>query len=117
MSADDVTAVKQASLRHVAARAGVSLATASRVATGSANVRPVTRRRVEEAMRELLYVPPARERTGRTVGLLVPDLSNPIFPALAQAMETRATQAGFACQAPIPACSLLICQRERLWPG
>lgn len=73
----------------------MSLATASRVATGSANVRPVTRRRVEEAMRELLYVPPARERTGRTVGLLVPDLSNPIFPALAQAMETRATQAGF----------------------
>jgi DNA-binding LacI/PurR family transcriptional regulator len=30
------------------------------------------------------------------IGLLVPDLENPIFPALAQAMEERATEAGFA---------------------
>ena len=50
-----------ASLRDVASRAGVSLATASRVASGVDGVRPETRERVEGAMRDLLYVPPGRE--------------------------------------------------------
>jgi DNA-binding LacI/PurR family transcriptional regulator len=85
-------------LRDVATRAGVSVATASRVATGSAAVRPDTRRRVEEAMRDLLYVPEFRARTAETglIGVLVPELTNPIFPALAQAIETRAAPRGFA---------------------
>ena len=85
-----------ASLREVAQRAGVSLATASRVASGGDAVRPETRDRVEEAMRELLYVPPGRKPATGAIGLLVPELSNPIFPALAQAMEARATEAGLA---------------------
>jgi DNA-binding LacI/PurR family transcriptional regulator len=84
-----------ATLRDVAERAGVSTATASRVITGSARVRHETRQRVERAMRELLYVPPGAVRTG-AIGLLVPELANPIFPALAQAMETQATKAGLA---------------------
>jgi DNA-binding LacI/PurR family transcriptional regulator len=85
-------------LRDVADRAGVSVATASRVVTGSAAVRPETRRRVELAMRELLYLPDARVRTVETglIGILVPELANPIFPALAQAIETRAAPRGFA---------------------
>lgn len=86
------------SLRDVARRAGVSVATASRVATGSAGVRPETRQRVEAAMRELLYV--AADRAPRVetglIGVLVPELANPIFPALAQAIETRAAPSGFA---------------------
>jgi len=84
-------------LREVALRAGVSLATASRVANGSAGVRLETRERVERAMRELLYVPPGREPATGAIGLLVPELENPIFPALAQAMESRAAARGFAC--------------------
>ena len=86
---------EMATLRDVAERAGVSSATASRVITGSARVRGETRERVERAMRELLYVPPGAVRTG-AIGLLVPELANPIFPALAQAMETQATKAGLA---------------------
>jgi DNA-binding LacI/PurR family transcriptional regulator len=66
------------------------------VASGSANVRPATRDRVERAMRELLYVPPERPASSRAIGLLVPELANPIFPALAQAMEAKATAAGLA---------------------
>ena len=85
-----------ASLRDVADRAGVSVATASRVATGSAAVRPETRERVEAAMRDLLYVPPGGRPEARAIGLLMPELGNPIFPALAQAMEARATAAGLA---------------------
>jgi DNA-binding LacI/PurR family transcriptional regulator len=85
-----------ASLRDVARAAGVSLATASRVASGLDAVRPETRARVEQAMRELLYVPPGRKPATGAIGLLVPELTNPIFPALAQAMEARATEAGLA---------------------
>jgi DNA-binding LacI/PurR family transcriptional regulator len=85
-----------ATLRDVAGHAGVSLATASRVVSGLDNVRSETRERVERAMRELLYVPPGRRPATGVIGLLVPDLENPIFPALAQAMEERATEAGFA---------------------
>ena len=84
------------SLREVASHAGVSVATASRVATGSAAVRAETRERVERAMRELLYVPRGRETATGALGLLVPELGNPIFPALAQEMERRAAGAGFA---------------------
>jgi DNA-binding LacI/PurR family transcriptional regulator len=85
-----------ASLRDVAEHAGVSVATASRVVSGLDNVRSETRERVERAMRELLYVPPGRRPTTGMIGLLVPSLENPIFPALAQEMEERATEAGFA---------------------
>ena len=46
-------------------------------------------------MRELLYVAREPASTG-IVGLLVPELGNPIFPALAQAMEHRAAEAGYA---------------------
>ena len=85
-----------ASLRDVAHRAGVSVATASRVASGLDNVRSETRERVERAMRELLYVPAGRRTETGVIGLLVPDLENPIFPAVAQALEKHATEAGFA---------------------
>jgi LacI family repressor for deo operon, udp, cdd, tsx, nupC, and nupG len=85
-----------ASLRDVAELAGVSVATASRVATGAAAVRPATRERVERAMRDLLYVPPGRVETDDAVGLFVPEFGNPVFAALAAAMETEASRAGLA---------------------
>lgn len=84
-----------ASLRDVADRANVSVATASRVINGL-GVRHETRERVERAMRELLYVPPNRREVTGLIGVLVPELANPIFPALAQAIETRAAPEGLA---------------------
>lgn len=91
-----VPQAKSASLRDVAERAGVSVATASRVLSRSASVRPATRERVERAMRELLYVAPGRAQPTGAIGLLVPEFANPVFAALTQAMETRASEAGFA---------------------
>jgi DNA-binding LacI/PurR family transcriptional regulator len=85
-----------ASLRDVADRAGVSVATASRVASGSAAVRPATRDRVERAMQELLYVPPGRTESASAIGLFVPEFSNPVFAALAEAMEMHAARSGLA---------------------
>ena len=85
-----------ASLRDVADRAGVSLATASRVASGSSAVRPETKERVEGAMRDLLYVPPGRTEASSAIGLFVPEFSNPVFAALAEAMEMHAARSGLA---------------------
>ena len=87
---------RMASLKDVAERAGVSVATASRVATGSAAVRPETRARVERAMRDLLYVPAGRVETSDAVGLFVPEFGNPVFAALAEAMEAHAALGGLA---------------------
>lgn len=85
-----------ASLRDVAERAGVSVATASRVVSGSASVRPETRQKVERALRELLYVAPDRPAASGAIGLLLPEFGNPVFSALAQALETYAARAGLA---------------------
>lgn len=84
------------SLRDVAERAGVSVATTWRVAHGLESVRPETRDRVQRAMRDLLYVPQARPDASGAIGLLLPEFANPVFAALAQAMETYAARDGFA---------------------
>jgi DNA-binding LacI/PurR family transcriptional regulator len=84
------------SLRDVAERAGVSVATTWRVVHGMDSVRPDTRDRVERAIRELLYVPPTRGEATGAIGLLLPEFANPVFAALAQAMETYATREGLA---------------------
>jgi DNA-binding LacI/PurR family transcriptional regulator len=47
-------------------------------------------------MRDLLYVPPSRQPSIGAIGLLAPELANPIFPALAQELERHATSLGFA---------------------
>ena len=84
------------SLRDVAERAGVSVATTWRVVHGMDSVRPETRDRVQRALRDLLYVPQAQPETSGAIGLLLPEFANPVFAALAQAMETYAARDGFA---------------------
>jgi DNA-binding LacI/PurR family transcriptional regulator len=84
------------SLRDVAERAGVSVATTWRVAHGLDSVRPETRDRVQRAMRDLLYVAQPRPEASGAIGLLLPEFANPVFAALAQAMETYAARDGFA---------------------
>jgi DNA-binding LacI/PurR family transcriptional regulator len=64
--------------------------------SGSAAVRPETRERVENAMRELLYVPPRRVEASGAIGLFVPEFGNPVFGALAEAMEVEAARSGLA---------------------
>lgn len=85
-------------VREIAARANVSVATVSRVLHQSENVKPETRRRVEAAMEELGITAGelvrGTKRDSRTVGILVPDLSNPFFVELIQGIEERAAQSG-----------------------
>lgn len=85
-----------ASLRDVAAHAGVSVATASRVVNNSESVRPETRERVKRAMKELLFKLPEPSQPERLAGLFVPDILNPIFTQITQAIETKARDAGWS---------------------
>lgn len=72
------------------------MATASRVANGADSVRAETRERVQRAMHKLMYVSPRETAANGAIALLVPELANPVFPALAEAMETRAKALGLA---------------------
>jgi LacI family transcriptional regulator/LacI family repressor for deo operon, udp, cdd, tsx, nupC, and nupG len=89
------------SVRDVAARAGVSPATVSRVFTAPETVAVGTRRRVLEAADELSYTPNpvarslARGRTGN-VGIVVPDMANAWSAMAAKAVQQEAGRAGFA---------------------
>jgi LacI family transcriptional regulator len=79
----------------------VSTATVSNVLRGTKPATPAVQRRVLAAAAELGYVPNPHAqslRTGhsRAIGLVVPDLTNPYFPALVQAVETTARALGYA---------------------
>jgi LacI family transcriptional regulator len=84
-----------ATMREVAAAAGVSPKTVSRVLNDDPHVLPATRRQVEESMRALDYVPNAFAtafRSGRSpvVGVAVPDIVDPFFAAIVNAVEEAA---------------------------
>jgi LacI family transcriptional regulator len=90
----------QVTIEEVAALAGVSIATVSRVLTSRVAVRPVTRQRVLDAVAELGYVPsgPAQALAGgRTgmLGLLMTDLTQPFYTVLANAIESEAQARGY----------------------
>lgn len=89
-------------IRDVARRAGVSVATVSRVVNRSPHrVTPATERRVRSAVRALGYraniiAQGLKNRSSRTVALIVPDISNPFFPAIARGIEDTARAHGYA---------------------
>ena len=87
------------SIREVARRAGVSVGTVSRVMNRNPTVQRATRDRVEAAIQELDYVPNAiaaslRSRRTHTLGLIVPDVTNPYFAELVRHIERAAAAAG-----------------------
>lgn len=87
-------------IQDVAARAGVSAMTVSRVINQPARVAPATRERVEQAIRELGFVPNALARgllRGRThtVALLVSDIGNPFFTQIVRGAEDVAQRNGY----------------------
>ncbi|WP_405966313.1 LacI family transcriptional regulator [Streptomyces sp. NBC_00015] len=84
-----------ARLAHIAAQAGVSKATVSRVLNGARGVASGTRDSVLAALDALGYEHPLRQRRAELVGLITPELDNPIFPALAQVMGQALTRQGY----------------------
>jgi LacI family transcriptional regulator, repressor for deo operon, udp, cdd, tsx, nupC, and nupG len=84
-------------LAEVAAKVGVSEATVSRVLNGKPGVSESTRAAVLTALDVLGYERPTQLRgeRARLVGLVLPELGNPIFPALAEVVGGGLAQRGF----------------------
>lgn len=84
-------------LADIARHAGVSEATVSRVLNDKPGVGPATREAVLTALDVLGYERPARlrQRSAGLVGMVVPELENPIFPMFAQAAERVLAQHGY----------------------
>jgi len=88
------------SIADVAQKAGVSIATVSRVLNGKPPVNEETARRVREAVAELNYVPHAAARTlasrrTYTLGLLLPEIGGVFFQPLLRGVEAGVREAGF----------------------
>ncbi|MFZ0498031.1 MAG: LacI family DNA-binding transcriptional regulator [Steroidobacteraceae bacterium] len=88
-----------ATIKDLAAKVGVSVATVSNVLNDKPNVGATVRQKVLRAAKELRYRPHRAAqamRKGRTraIGLVLPDLTNPFFPQLAQAVENTARNLG-----------------------
>jgi DNA-binding LacI/PurR family transcriptional regulator len=84
-------------LADVAKKVGVSEATVSRVLNGKAGVSGSTREAVLTALDVLGYERPTQLRgeRARLIGLVLPELQNPIFPALAEVVGGALAQRGF----------------------
>src|SRR5256885_14592006 len=83
-------------LADVAKQAGVSEATMSRVLNGKPGISDATRAAVLTALDVIGYERPThlRVRRARMVGLVLPELQNPIFPALAEVVGGAPAQRG-----------------------
>jgi DNA-binding LacI/PurR family transcriptional regulator len=84
-------------LAEVARKVGVSEATVSRVLNGKPGVSDATRQAVLTALDVLGYERPTKLRgeRARLVGLVLPELQNPIFPAFAEIVGGALTQNGY----------------------
>jgi DNA-binding LacI/PurR family transcriptional regulator len=84
-------------LADVAKKVGVSEATVSRVLNGKPGVSGSTREAVLTALDVLGYERPTQLRgeRARLIGLVLPELQNPIFPALAEVVGGALAQRGF----------------------
>jgi len=103
-------------MRDVAHTAGVSLKTVSRVINAEAGVTPATAAKVTEAIvalgfeRNDLARSLRQGRTSSTLGLVIEDVANPFYSAVAQAVEAVASERGFLL---ITASALEDAERER----
>lgn len=101
---------KGATIEDVASRAGVSVTTVSRVLNRSAHkVNANTQRLVLAAAHDLKYRPNAVARSliqgqTATLGVLIPDLSNPYYASIVHGVEAAALEAGYA---------VLLCNTDR----
>ena len=96
-------------IKDIANLAGVSVGTVSNVINGTKNVSSTKRQLVEQAIHQLNYVPNSIARTlktkvSKTIGLIVPDISNPFYSELAKGVEDHLNEYGYA---------LFVCNKYR----
>jgi LacI family transcriptional regulator len=93
--------LKQATIKDVAIEAGVSIATVSRVLNEQTGVSNELSEQVQMAVQKLNYRPNGIARAlkvakSRCIGLIIPDIENPFFPALVRGVEDAAQKQGYA---------------------
>lgn len=98
----------QPTSQDVAQRAGVSIATVSRVLNDSPHVRPAVKRKVLRAIKALNYQPNRtaqrlRAKQSKVLSLIISDIQNPFFTAVVRGIEDVAYQNGY---------SLLLCNSD-----
>ena len=91
---------QQPTISDVAQKAGVSIATVSRVINGTSPVASETAQRVQAAIEELAFVPRAAARIlasnrTETLGLLLPEIGGAFFSPFLRGIEAEAQAAGF----------------------
>ncbi|MCL6574506.1 MAG: LacI family transcriptional regulator, partial [Bacillus sp. (in: Bacteria)] len=87
-------------IEDVARLAKVSIATVSRVINNQGGVRKVTEDRIVNAIKELGYIRSAVARSMKskktnTIGIIVPDITNPFFPHVVAGIEQKAREKGY----------------------
>lgn len=99
---NDMTSKGRVTIREVAERAGVSMATVSRVLSGNHPVPASTRARVLRAARDLDYVANAHARAlvggGRKmVAVVLRQVTSPFYAQVAEGVEAEAAARGWLC--------------------
>jgi LacI family transcriptional regulator len=89
-----------ASIKEVALKAGVSIATVSRVLNNTGPVAEETRRRIQETIEKLRYVPHGAARSlitnqTETMGVLLPDLYGEFFSEVIRGVDLAARRSGY----------------------
>lgn len=93
---------RRSTIRDVAARAGVSVATVSRVLAGNYPTSPATRAKVMRVVKELDYVVNVHARalagvSQKTVAILTREVTTPFYAYIIQGVEQQAAQDGRLC--------------------
>jgi len=93
---------RRSTIREVAERAGVSVATVSRILSGSYPASPATRARVMRAVKELDYVANAHARAlagtpSKSVAIVLNSVISPHYAHVAQGVETQTAAEGRLC--------------------
>lgn len=98
-----------ANIREVAKKAGVSVATVSRVLNHPERVSPKTKQHIDSVIKELDFSPNAFARSlnlkrSNTIALVIPDIVNPQYMEIARGVEQVAHEKGY---------TLLLCNSEK----
>lgn len=87
-------------IKDIAAEAGVSVSTVSRVITGTGRVSADTKKHVQEIMQKLNYRPNMsaqglKTQRTRNIFLIVPDISNPFYADIAKTLQNAILEKGY----------------------
>jgi LacI family transcriptional regulator len=90
-----------ATIKHVAKMAGVSISTVSRVINKKGGVSKELEDKIQNAIHQLKYTPNTvaralKAKSTKSIGLIIPSIENPVFPALVKVIEDMAKKYGFS---------------------